>query len=864
MSTMDSRRGRCAGRKGALGAPLALAVGVSLAAPVSLVVAGSTTGRAAAQPPGAEAGSDPQAVDGGMVTGPVDDPVLDPRLAEHMQLAASPGPPYACTASAPATTSTAGTSTTTSTSTTSSTTTSSTTTTVRATTTSVRPTTTVHTTTTVRATSTTAARATSTTAAAASSSTTGPAPTTTLPPGASTTSSTLARETGAEPLRPAVVATSTSIPSQATSSSAPVTTYSPTSTATPVVVPGERLGYDLLESNGLVATFGGAGEYGPKRALAHGAVGEAVTADGAGYWILAADGTVTNFGDAIAYGEPRHLVTGRTVAIAATPDGGGYWILTSKGGIDNFGDAPFCGSAVHDPGSGAFVAIAPLPDGSGYWLVTAEGDVKAYGDASVLPASGNSASVAAGALGAPGGLADTVAIAATPDGKGYWLLGSGGSVHAFGDARYYGGGSAKKGVGTFVSIATTPDGNGYWLATSKGRVFQFGDATADGSLAHRHLAKGLQVVGLSAAVLPPASSTAPGGPTGTGTTTTAPNSTTTLPGSSTTLSAPGSSAPGSSAPVRSTPSTTSTPRRSTPTTTVARRSPTTTTVPHAPPAGSTATKAPSGKFGYDISNFQCARPGSSAVRSNLPTTSDISIVQVAGWLDSGENPCVGAEAAWATRAAPKGDHYELYLFMNSPGTNTVALDQAAKGPAGTCGDLQPSARPSCLAYNYGYNGAISAVAYAASHNVQAHTWWLDIENDSLSHNDYSNFAGGQYWSASTALNDRTISGALTALRRAGLVVGIYSTSVQYPRIAGNFVPSGARIPLWIAGVPWTSPPFTEHDLYTPSALGPWCAGKAGYAGYRGGELFAGGAVQLLQETPGTEPSPYGLDPDYAC
>ncbi len=456
--------------------------------------------------------------------------------------------------------------------------------------------------------------------------------------------------------------------------------------------------------------------------------------------------------------------------------------------------------------------------------------------------------------------------------------------------RYFGGGAAKHDVGSFVGIAATPDGKGYWLATSKGRVFQFGDATPEGSFARHPPRKPLTVVALAAAVVPPPTPTEPSGSTGAGATTTSTSSTTSTSTTTSTRPSTTTTTRPSTRPSTTTSTTTTIAARhgSTTTTTVAKAPPTTvrhtttttTTVPHHVTATTTTrattTTTPSGAkhgpppgahgtFGYDISDFQCARPGSTAARADLPLHSGVSIIQAAGWLDSGANPCIAAEAAWATRAGgPKDSPYQLYLFMNSPGTNAVAVAQSARGPAGDCARLAPAARPSCIAFNYGYNGAVSAVAYAANRGVRASEWWLDIENSSLSRTDYSDFAAGQYWSGSRALNDRTIFGAIEALRKAGIVVGIYSTSVQYPRIAGNFVPGGPRLQLWVAGVPWTAPPFSERGLYSPSVLAPWCAGKAGYIGYRGGELFAGGVVQLLQETPGTEPSPYGLDPDYAC
>jgi hypothetical protein len=74
-----------------------------------------------------------------------------------------------------------------------------------------------------------------------------------------------------------------------------------------------------------------------------------------------------------------------------------------------------------------------------------------------------------------------VGMAATPTGKGYWLVDSVGGVHCFGDAvnrGSLGGIPLSKPV---VGMAATPTGKGYWLVASDGGVFTFGDAHFDGS-----------------------------------------------------------------------------------------------------------------------------------------------------------------------------------------------------------------------------------------------------------------------------------------------------------------------------------------------------------------------------------------------
>ena len=116
-----------------------------------------------------------------------------------------------------------------------------------------------------------------------------------------------------------------------------------------------------------------------------------------------------------------------------------------------------------------FVGIAATPDGKGYWLAQSGGGVFAYGSARFygsIPGRGIK-------LAAP-----IAAVAATPDGKGYWLASEDGGVFAFGDARFYGSLPARMihPHAVIVGISPTPDGKGYWLLGADGGVFAFGDA----------------------------------------------------------------------------------------------------------------------------------------------------------------------------------------------------------------------------------------------------------------------------------------------------------------------------------------------------------------------------------------------------
>ncbi len=135
-----------------------------------------------------------------------------------------------------------------------------------------------------------------------------------------------------------------------------------------------------------------------------------------------------------------------------------------------FGDAAVGANAVHSPNA-PVVGLAATPDGRGYWLVASDGGVFSFGDA------GFSGSPAALRLNAP-----VVGMAATPDGRGYWLAARDGGVFDYGDAGFFGSAGSVALNAPVVGMAATPDGRGYWLVASDGGVFTYGDARYLGSL----------------------------------------------------------------------------------------------------------------------------------------------------------------------------------------------------------------------------------------------------------------------------------------------------------------------------------------------------------------------------------------------
>jgi N-acetylmuramoyl-L-alanine amidase len=116
------------------------------------------------------------------------------------------------------------------------------------------------------------------------------------------------------------------------------------------------------------------------------------------------------------------------------------------------------------------VGIAATPDGKGYWLVASDGGVFTFGDAGFFGSEGGHQ------LNQP-----IVGMAGTPDGKGYWLVAADGGIFTFGDAAFYGSTGAIQLDRPIVGMAGTPDGKGYWLVAADGGIFTFGDAAFYGS-----------------------------------------------------------------------------------------------------------------------------------------------------------------------------------------------------------------------------------------------------------------------------------------------------------------------------------------------------------------------------------------------
>ena len=137
--------------------------------------------------------------------------------------------------------------------------------------------------------------------------------------------------------------------------------------------------------------------------------------------------------------------------------------------VSAFGAAPKLGAPKGQLRAG-LVGIAATPSGKGYWLVASDGGVFSFGDARFHGSTGSLR------LNQP-----IVGMAATLTGKGYWLVAADGGIFAFGDARFHGSTGALRLNQPIVGMARTFTGRGYWLVAADGGIFAFGDARFHGS-----------------------------------------------------------------------------------------------------------------------------------------------------------------------------------------------------------------------------------------------------------------------------------------------------------------------------------------------------------------------------------------------
>ncbi|MGH9012086.1 MAG: N-acetylmuramoyl-L-alanine amidase, partial [Acidimicrobiia bacterium] len=244
--------------------------------------------------------------------------------------------------------------------------------------------------------------------------------------------------------------------------------------APPPPVPGFP-GFWAVAADGRIRSFGDVQSAGDLagRQLGGPIVSLAATPAGRGYWMVGADGGVFGFGDAPFHGAPAGQLRSPAIHLEPTPSGKGYWVLSAAGEVFAFGDASFRGQLFPVPVNA--VGLAATPTGQGYWIATADAQVFAFGDAVLQAATGAALPAGDDPSPPPKPAGPTVAIAASPDGKGYWLLGRDGGVFSFG-VPFHGSVGDRQPYGKAVELRPTDSGAGYYVAGTDGAVFAFGDA----------------------------------------------------------------------------------------------------------------------------------------------------------------------------------------------------------------------------------------------------------------------------------------------------------------------------------------------------------------------------------------------------
>ena len=202
--------------------------------------------------------------------------------------------------------------------------------------------------------------------------------------------------------------------------------------------------------------------------------------------------SIHGWGKAVDFNDAGATVDFGTAGYAWLKANAGRYAFNHPGWAEPGGSA--CPEAWHwewvgDGGSlGPTPHVAGLtasPDGNGYRVATSFGSVRALGSAT------NAGEVDVSKLVGP-----VVGIVATPDGGGYLLATDDGGVFTFGSAHFVGSAGGTPLAQPMTGIARTPSGNGYWLVARDGGIFSFGDATFHGSTGNLTLNQ--PIVGMAA------------------------------------------------------------------------------------------------------------------------------------------------------------------------------------------------------------------------------------------------------------------------------------------------------------------------------------------------------------------------------
>lgn len=175
----------------------------------------------------------------------------------------------------------------------------------------------------------------------------------------------------------------------------------------------------------------------------------------------------------------------------------------------------------------------------------------------------------------------------------------------------------------------------------------------------------------------------------------------------------------------------------------------------------------SSTLGYDLSFNTLAYPSESF---------GFAVMGVNGGKAFVHNARISSEYQWTKFGSKTAA--TLYMNLNAPYGSTVIANIATpktcppRAERSSATSTEPTA---CEGYNYGYNAAKDAYAYATGAGVVSSLWWLDIEE-------------ANSWSDDLSVNDATIQGAIDYLNSKNTRVGIYSVPFMWRDIAGTFIP----------------------------------------------------------------------------
>ena len=113
-----------------------------------------------------------------------------------------------------------------------------------------------------------------------------------------------------------------------------------------------------------------------------------------------------------------------------------------------------------DTGWARSLALREHPQRNGYWMLGSDGSLYAFGDAPKFTAK----------------VPNATAMATCRDGKGVLVVNAAGGVFAFGSARWDGGYPLLGPQEKITAISANPACNGYWLFSNRGRAFAMGVA----------------------------------------------------------------------------------------------------------------------------------------------------------------------------------------------------------------------------------------------------------------------------------------------------------------------------------------------------------------------------------------------------